>query len=102
MQESKGIAVKILGKDYKVACPEENEHQLIDAALHLDKTMHNIRNTGRVMGVERIAVMAALNLAYELLQLKSEHAKNTTETQKRVSDMYGKLEEALSTITIVD
>lgn len=61
------MAVKILGKDYQVACPEDEMHHLIDAALLLDSKMKDIKASGRIIGLDRIAVMAALNLAHELL-----------------------------------
>jgi|SRR6185312_10295398 cell division protein ZapA len=61
------VVVKILDKDYQVACPPEKEQGLIDAARHLDKQMRTVRDTGKVIGLERIAMMVALNTAYELL-----------------------------------
>jgi cell division protein ZapA len=62
------VTVKILDKEYKVACPEEQEAELVVSAKYLDKQMRSIRDTGKVIGLERIAVMAALNLSHELLQ----------------------------------
>jgi cell division protein ZapA len=62
------VTVKILDKDYQVACPEEQEAELVVSAKYLDKQMRAIRETGKVIGLERIAVMAALNISYELLQ----------------------------------
>lgn len=67
----KGICVRILEKEFRVACPKNQELALRDAALYLDKHMQQIRQTGRVIGLERIAVMAALNIANELLNLKN-------------------------------
>ena len=62
------IKVQILGKEYPISCPEQEQHGLLVAARYLDDKMRQIRNTGRVIGTERIAVMAALNIAHELLQ----------------------------------
>jgi len=93
---SKSIAVKILGKDYQISCPEDQTHHLIDAALLLDGRMKEIRTSGRVIGAERIAVMAALNLAHELLSLKSGAKDEESETTRRLSVMYHKIEEALA------
>ena len=59
--------VKILDKEYQVACPEEQEAELLTSAKYLDKQMRKIRNSGKVIGLERIAVMAALNISFELL-----------------------------------
>jgi cell division protein ZapA len=57
-----------MDKEYQVACPEEQEAELVISAKYLDKQMRSIRDTGKVIGLERIAVMAALNISYELLQ----------------------------------
>jgi cell division protein ZapA len=62
------VKVQILGKEYPISCPEEEQHDLLLAARYLDDKMRKIRNAGRVIGTERIAVMAALNIAHELLQ----------------------------------
>ena len=61
------VVVKILDKDYQVACPPEQAQGLIEAARHLDKQMRGVRDSGKVIGLERIAVMVALNISYELL-----------------------------------
>ena len=68
MSQPHTVTVKILDKDYQVACPEEQEAALVSSAKYLDKQMRSIRETGKVIGLERIAVMAALNICYELLQ----------------------------------
>ena len=68
MSQANTVSVTILDKEYQVACPEEQEADLATSAKYLDKQMRKIRDTGKVIGVERIAVMAALNISYELLQ----------------------------------
>lgn len=68
MSQPHTVTVKILDKEYQVACPEDQEAELAVSAKYLDKQMRNIRDTGKVIGLERIAVMAALNISYELLQ----------------------------------
>ena len=68
MNQPNTVTVKILDKEYQVACPEEQEAELLVSAKYLDKQMRGIRDTGKVIGLERIAVMAALNISYELLQ----------------------------------
>lgn len=67
------IKVHILGKEYPIACPQEEQHDLLLAARYLDEKMRLIRDTGRIIGTERIAVMASLNLAHELLQVKQQN-----------------------------
>ena len=65
---SQTVIVKLLDKDYQVACPEGQQTALLRAADHLDQQMRDIKSNGKVIGLERIAVMAALNIANELLQ----------------------------------
>lgn len=62
------VEVKILDKEYLVACPEEEQEALLQAARHLDAKMREIRASGKVFGTERIAVMAALNITHDLLE----------------------------------
>jgi|TARA_R100001039_G_C1800114_1_gene77326 cell division protein ZapA len=64
------VFVKILDKDYQVACPREERAALQESAELLDERMRAIKRSGSVIGLERIAVMAALNLSHELLQAK--------------------------------
>jgi cell division protein ZapA len=87
------VTVNILDKEYQVACPEEQQAELIVSAKYLDKQMRAIRDTGKVIGLERIAVMAALNISYELLQA-SEQDGETAQldlTDNVSEDAFGKL-----------
>jgi len=93
---SKGVTVKILAKDYQIACPEDQTHHLIDAAMMLDDRMKEIRSSGRVIGLERIAVMAALNLAHELLKLKSDIQHASDDTARRLLQLHDKIDDALA------
>ena len=65
------VSVTILDKEYQVACPEDQQAELLLSARHLDEQMRAIRSTGKVIGLERIAVMAALNISHELLQTRN-------------------------------
>ena len=65
-----GVTVAILGKDFMVACPENKRAALIEAAAYLDKKMREIHGSGKVIGTERTAIMAALNIAHELIELR--------------------------------
>lgn len=62
------VSVRILDKEYQVSCPADERTALLDSAEILDTKMRDIRDSGKVVGLERIAVMAALNMANELLQ----------------------------------
>ena len=96
MSQPHTVTVKILDKDYQVACPEDQEAQLIVSARYLDKQMRSIRDTGKVIGLERITVMAALNISYELLQA-SEHSDSseTPPAGESVNRLNRKLDDAL-------
>ena len=62
------VEVRILDKEYLVACPQEEQEALLRSARHLDTKMREIRASGKVFGTERIAVMAALNITNEMLE----------------------------------
>lgn len=66
------LDVVILGREYRVACREEEREALLEAVAFLDARMRGIRDGGKVAGTERIAVMAALNIAHELLRERKE------------------------------
>lgn len=65
-EKTQTLTVSILDKDYQIACPAEQQAELLDSARYLDAQMRKIRGNGKVVGLERIAVMAALNIAHEL------------------------------------
>jgi cell division protein ZapA len=65
-----GVTITILGKELMVACPDEERAALVAAARELDQRMREIQDGGKVIGGERVAVMAALNLSNELLQIR--------------------------------
>ncbi len=64
------VTVNILERDYQVSCSPEEEASLKSAAALLDKKMREVRERGNVIGIDRIAVMAALNIANDFLQIK--------------------------------
>ena len=65
------VSIDILDKSYQVACEPEQEAALKQAANDLDDQMRAIRSTGKVIGLERVAIMAALNLSHQVLVMKS-------------------------------
>lgn len=88
MSVANTVVVKILDKDYQVACPADQAQGLQDAARYLDKQMRAIRDSGKVIGLERIAVMVALNISYELLNKdnQSQASENSQEQVRRLSE----------------
>ena len=71
MSNIKQLDVSIMGREFRVACPEDEEDTLLQAVELLNGKMHEIRDTGKVIGIEKIAIMAALNIAHEYLHVKA-------------------------------
>ena len=96
MSRSNTVSVDILDKEYQVACPADEELSLTTAAHYLDQHMRDIRSTGKVMGLERVAIRAALNISHELLALKSgDNPVETSEERERLSSLNSQLDEVL-------
>lgn len=90
------ISVKILDRDWKLAVTPEERESLIDAATLLDDKMRSVRDTGRVAGIDRIAVMAALQLALELVMMRNPPAGSTTGTMlRRIQKMTADIDDEL-------
>ncbi len=91
MKRANTIAIRILDKEYQVSCPPEEESALLSAARQLDERMRTIRSSGAVIGLERIAVMAALNLTYDLSKAETAAASNSlaSEELRRLDDKLG-------------
>lgn len=90
------VSVEILDKEYQVACPPEQEQELVAAARHLDQQMRDIRATGKVIGLERVAIMAALNLSHEVLSLRGGAAPRQLDGHEdRIRALNSQLDEAL-------
>lgn len=97
MNDVRTVSVSILDKEYQVACPADQEAELIVSASYLDKQMRSIRQSGKVIGLERIAVMAALNISHELLRA-SEEDEVTPEpgvSDDAVTNLTRKIEKAI-------
>jgi len=90
------IAVHILSKEYRIGCEPGDEEDLIKAARYLDARMKEIRSSGKVIGTDRIAVMAALNLAHELLTKESSVDAAAGAANKRIRAMRERIEIALN------
>ncbi len=93
MSEIKGVDVNIMGRDFTVSCTEEERPGLINAVNFLDKKMRDIRDSGKVIGVERIAIMTALNLSHELLNSKSGNV-DVGDIRRRISLMQDQIDQA--------
>lgn len=96
MSDNNTLKVKILEKDYLVSCPDDKKNALTAAALHLDGKMRDIRSSGKVLGTERIAVMAALNITYELLQ----SSQGVSEEQSTLNALEARMDKILSKVQL--
>ena len=90
------VSVRIMEKEYIVACPYEERSALLDAAEFLNGRMREIRDSGKVVGLDRIAVMAALNLAHEFLKTKDRETKLDSGVGTRVRALRERVEGALA------
>ncbi len=89
------VNVKILEKEYEVACPANERADLLDSAEILNGKMREIRDSGKVAGLDRIAVMAALNLANDLLKARDQGEVLESVAKKRLQAMRERVETAL-------
>jgi cell division protein ZapA len=90
------VSIRILDKDYRIACAPNEQDGLRDSARLLDGKMREIRKTGRVIGADRIAVMAALNLAHDLIQLRKSRPGDRVELDQRLGHLQERVAQALS------
>ncbi len=95
MSISKSVDVKIMGREFTVSCTDEERQGLMDAVAYLDKKMRDIRDSGKIVGVERIAMMAALNLSHEVLNTKSGDI-DIGDYKRRISTMQNQIDEAIA------
>jgi cell division protein ZapA len=95
MSDTKFVDISILGREFTVSCTDEERPGLMDAVQYLDSKMHEIRDSGKVVGVERIAIMTALNLSHELLNTKSGDV-DIGDYKRRINAMQNQIDEALA------
>jgi cell division protein ZapA len=93
---AKTIEVTLLGRSYRVACGDEERAALLQAVAYLEGKMNEIKQSGKVAGTERVAVMAALNVAHELLSMRLGEGFDMGEAKRRIASMEARLEAALA------
>ncbi len=96
MNEASPVSVQILDKEYLISCPDDEREQLHTAVTFLNMKMKEVKDSGKVIGAERIAVMTALNLAHELLDYKRQNADYNSSIDKTIQRLRNKLDEALT------
>jgi cell division protein ZapA len=89
------VGVRLLDREYQVACPAEERADLLDSAEYLDAKMREVRDSGKVTGLERIAVISALNLANELIKLRRQGSAIDGDLATRLRLLRERVESAL-------
>jgi len=87
MTNNSAVDIAIMGREFRVTCPDEEREELLQAVAYLDKKMCEIRDNGKVVGSERIAIMAGLNIAHELLATKVKGGFDMGEFKRRIGNM---------------
>lgn len=89
------VSVNILDKDYLISCPPQERDGLLRAASFLSDRMRDVRDNGRLAGLDRIAVMAALHIAHELVQIKDRGNQPESDAYEHVRRLSEKIEAAV-------
>ena len=87
MNTGKTMDVNIMGREFRIVCPDEEREELLEAVAYLNNRMREIRDGGKVVGSERIAIMAALNITHELLIARTREGFDTEEFRRRIVRM---------------
>jgi len=95
-EAAKTVEVQLLGRTYRVACEDNEREALMQAVAYLDGKMSEIRRAGKVMGAERIAVMAALNVAHELLSMRLGAGFDLGKARRRIHALESKIDAAIA------
>ncbi len=100
MGDSSSLNIKIMDKDYRVACPQDKQASLQESAEFLNDRLNDIKTKGSIIGTERIAIMAALNLAHELLDSR-DTAATLSDTDMRVENLNKKIDIMLRDLRVL-
>jgi cell division protein ZapA len=95
IEQTSTVDIFILDKAYKISCPPNEQDNLRRAALYLDRKMRDIRGSGKMLGLERIAVIAALNISHELLGLKQQGSESPVSADA-ISQLITRMEQTLA------
>jgi len=92
----KGLQITIMGRNFRVSCREEEQASLLEAVEYLNRRMEEIRDQGKIVGLERIAIMAALNITHEFLGAKVGDDFDMAGFKRRMSSMEAAVDQAMS------
>ena len=96
------MTVRILDKEYRIACPQNEQAALLTSANYLNERMKEIRDSGKAIGADRVAVLAALNLTHELLNQKAEREKVEQSFGIRLDSLQQRIDVALGKEPLTD
>jgi len=91
-QENAPVVINILDKEYRVSCPENEHEALLESARYLNSRMREVRDAGKVIGMDRIAIMTALNIAHELLSCRQRTREFEDEVEPQLLSLQDKIE----------
>lgn len=94
MPNDNALVIHLLDKEYRVACPPGEQSNLLAAARHLDQQMRQVRESN-IIGLERIAIMTALNLSHELLTAQ-QHLAEESDSEARMQQLMARLDEEIA------
>ena len=95
-EKNNTLDVSILDREFRVACPPEERAELLDSVAYLDKNMREIRDAGKITSVERIAIMAALNITHELLTVRLGNGFDMSDFKRRMESMQAAIDTVLA------
>lgn len=97
MNDTHSLVIHLLDKEYRVACPPGEQDNLLRAARYLDNQMREVKQAN-VIGLERIAIMAALNMSHELLEARERASSGATDGESRVQTLLERLADEIKTL----
>lgn len=90
------VSVRLLDREYQVACPADQRSDLLDSAEYLDAKMREVRDTGKIVGLDRIAVISALNITNELISLRRTGSTLESDVGAKLKTLRERVESALA------
>lgn len=94
-QDPRVLNIHLLGRAYRIACPPDEEVRLLEAAAYLDEKLNEARNSGKIIGSDRLTLMVALNLAAEVMQLRVNMAEQEADMQEVARRLQGMVDSIL-------
>lgn len=96
MSDSQTVTVSIMDKDYQISCGPDEVAALHQSAQYLDEKMREIKSSSNIFGLDRLAVMAALNIANDLLSQTQKTSDVATDQESEIQSLSGKLDQAIT------